>query len=177
MGLFGKRDPSYQKNKAGKYQLHVTDKTTKADVLSWANWVGSQGVAKPDVYRYLRVACDQVARAGAEVPVAVRQAVTNALFDYEAVLLVEESLGGEFEHAGKVPEAIEVYERCLAGDWPFPLPYKRLLVLYRQAHEYDKALRVAKQASRIVGIVKGLSDPGTIEKLVTLKLKLKASPK
>jgi hypothetical protein len=52
----------------------------------------------------------------------------------------------EAEHAGRVDEAIALYERNVAEGFPGDLPYGRLVMLYEKRGAFDEAERVLLRA-------------------------------
>jgi tetratricopeptide (TPR) repeat protein len=52
----------------------------------------------------------------------------------------------EAEHAGRVEEAIALYERNVAEGFPGDLPYGRLVALYEKRGAFDQAERVLLRA-------------------------------
>jgi len=52
----------------------------------------------------------------------------------------------EAERAGRLDEAIALYERNVAEGFPGDLPYGRLVAIYERRHDLDSAERVLKRA-------------------------------
>ena len=54
-----------------------------------------------------------------------------------------------FEHAGKVDEAIALYERNVAEGFAGDLPYGRLVAIYERLGSFDSAERVLRRAIEV----------------------------
>src|SRR5262245_29842860 len=54
--------------------------------------------------------------------------------------------GYEAEQQGRLEDAIALYERNVAEQFPGDLPYGRLVAIYERAHDFDSAERVLRQA-------------------------------
>ena len=48
--------------------------------------------------------------------------------------------------AGRVDEAIALYEKCVSERFDGSYPYNRLAIIYRRQRDYDNEIRVLKQA-------------------------------
>lgn len=61
------------------------------------------------------------------------------------------SRGISFEKAGKIKSAIRVYEENIADGFPAHHSYKRLMVLYHKAKDYENEERVIYRALDVFG--------------------------
>lgn len=57
-----------------------------------------------------------------------------------------------FEKAGKVKSAIRVYEECIDLCYPAHHAFKRLMVLYHKAKDYENEERVIYKALEVFGV-------------------------
>lgn len=63
---------------------------------------------------------------------------------------VERNLQGkEFEKAGEIEKAIELYEKNVKEKFEGNHPYDRLAIIYRKRKEYQEEIRVLNQAISI----------------------------
>lgn len=78
------------------------------------------------------------------------------------------NLGIELEKAGRIAEAIQVYEANIAGDcYPATHSFDRLMVLYRKQKDYTNEIRVITKAIEIF----------TKENLRRAEMAIKENPK
>ncbi len=54
------------------------------------------------------------------------------------------------ERAGRVDEAIQLYERNVAEGFPADLPYGRLVAIYERRNDLDNAERVLRRAIAVL---------------------------
>jgi hypothetical protein len=61
------------------------------------------------------------------------------------------NLGMSYEKSGKIDDAIQVYEDNILSDCPAHLSYKRLMVLYHKAKDYENEERVIMRSIEVFG--------------------------
>lgn len=110
---------------------------TETQLLEWANQEMVRGVPR-------QVVCDALLNQAFEwkgfdpPPFSL---VENRLF---AVMVERIDKGIDLEKAGKIDEAIKVYEENVADRFKGTFPYERLRVLYAKRKDYLNAIRVCQ---------------------------------
>lgn len=57
--------------------------------------------------------------------------------------------GIALEKAGKIEEAISIYEDCISIGYPAAHSYERLMILYRKAKDFKNEIRIIKIALKV----------------------------
>jgi len=82
-------------------------------------------------------------------------------------------IGIELEEAGRIDEAILIYEQNVKGNFEGSHPYTRLAIIYRKRKQIDDEIRILKKAARkFRDSSKGEYFSGRLEKAEALKAKI-----
>jgi tetratricopeptide (TPR) repeat protein len=118
--------------------LQVPHLTNKADYIRWANEQLAHGAARQKICHAL-IPRPQDGVDSDEFP--ARPEAENEL----SLVMVERNLkGGELEKAGRVDEAIKLYEQNVADKAETNYAYHRLRIIYTKRGNLRGAIRVCK---------------------------------
>lgn len=87
---------------------------------------------------------------------------------------VDRNLKGKaLEKVGKVDDAIELYEKNIAGECEGNFPYDRLAIIYRKRGMLDEEIRVLNKAIEVFKNLSRMDVPPKLEQFESRLLKAK----
>lgn len=115
-----------------------------AQIRKWAEEQLAAGVSRQGIEQALLKAEIDWNDPNAQAIVSVYNAVAK---EYGANFYQRNEKGTELEKAGRIDEAIQLYEANVADQFMGSHPYKRLRVIYGKRKDYRNALRVSQMAA------------------------------
>lgn len=70
-------------------------------------------------------------------------------FEKERLIAEKNEEGRQAEAGGDIPGAIKLYEESIRLDYPDPVAFDRLMILYRRQKQYKDEIRVINKAIKV----------------------------
>lgn len=100
-----------------------------------------------NVWSINRLLADNPDKSWNDIIEQEENAIKKQLSSTKEGATVDANLSGEeLERAGRVDEAIALYEKCVSERFDGSYPYNRLAIIYRKRKDYDNEIRVLEQA-------------------------------
>lgn len=120
------------------WMLSLPNNKTKKSLLEWAHEQMKRGVPRQVICDYL------LAKRPLSMSLEELQAASETESELSGVMLERNLKGKSLESAGKLDQAIELYEANVTDWFSGNHPYDRLRAIYIKQKQYAEAIRVCR---------------------------------